>query len=172
MNSIDLLPVWAREAKARRVLIKILAVVQAVIFLLLIATVFLLNAWENQEQIRYAQLTEKLATRDPAPALLAEELHYVRAQAHYIQDFLAEILPAEFYSNWLRYIYRSTPENSTVQRIIYSHQQFQIIARTQYLANAHAHNANLTPYFTYVNTGRITFTDYGYTYEIFIFVGE
>ncbi|MCL2223752.1 MAG: hypothetical protein FWB96_02155 [Defluviitaleaceae bacterium] len=169
-DKIDLLPVWARNAKARKSLIKKLAVVQIVVFLLLIAGIFLLNDRERQMQERYAELYARLAALCDSPSEAAERLRVARLEGEYIYEFVAGFLPADFAAVSLEAIRLATPQNSTMTRINYERQEILIVSETSDLTSAETHRANLSQSFAYVHMGRITRTGDGYTYEIRIHI--
>ncbi|MCL2577588.1 MAG: hypothetical protein FWE27_06015 [Defluviitaleaceae bacterium] len=169
---MNLLPEWAQKAKARKSLIKNLAFAQTAIFLLLITGIFLLNAWEKQIRNHHSELSKKLSAFDTAPSEMAAELQSARTQATYIEEFLSEILPAAFDVNSLDFIQSATPENTSLTRINYEHQELLIVSRTNDLNNAETHRANLSQFFSYVYVGRITRTDDDYTYEMRIPIDE
>lgn len=163
---IDLMPPWAQEAKGRKSLIKILAVIQGAIFLLLIALAFALNYWKQQTQDLAETLSRQIAEFDSEPSRVAAELQATLIEISYEGEFLAAISSSSFVASHLEFIYEATPENVEILRIDYSRQELLIVSVAADLNIAEQHRANLSSYFTYVSTGRITRTEGGYTYEI------
>jgi Tfp pilus assembly protein PilN len=169
---IDLLPLWAKKTKARKSLIKILAFVQLVIFLLLIAGIFMLKASTQQAREHYNELTKQLAALDDEPAKIAEELRLMREWAIYIENHLSNNMPFTFDVSALDLIQPTTPENIVLTRISYADGELLIAGRTDNLDYAETHRANLSRYFEYVSVGRINRTGDGYSYEIIISFSE
>jgi hypothetical protein len=154
---IDLLPPWAQKAKARRKRIKILAAVQAVVFLLLATVIFFAKASEREAWNEYHTLSAKIDAFDPGHSRLADELAVARAET-YIEAFD---------SDWLDFILDSTPDGAVLQALSYNDSGFLISARTHDILTIEAHIANLSESFTYVSSGRLArMESHVYAYEI------
>jgi len=163
---MNLLPSWARKSKARKSLIKNLALIQTAIFLLLFAGIFLLKFHEKNVRNQHSELLIKLSAFDSAPSELARELQSARAQADYIYHILDEVIPPAFDVTSLEHIKSATPESATLVRINYENEEITVISRANNLNIAEIHRENLSQYFTYVNMGNINNTDDAFTYEI------
>ncbi|MCL2387775.1 MAG: hypothetical protein FWC89_09555 [Defluviitaleaceae bacterium] len=166
-KKIDLLPEWARNAKTTRKQIKILAVAQTAIFLILAAiTIFLLEQ-NQQAQAATQELTSRLTAFTSSPAEAAEALQAARAQANQTEELRTAALPPQIIREWLTIITQATPENATLTQIDYNQQELLIIATATNINTIETHRANLSHLFQNVRQGRITRVQEGeYTYEI------
>lgn len=161
---IDLLPPWAKKAKARRKHIIILAVVQIAVIFALSGTALLLHTLEQRAWAHARELSERVAAFAPAPAELAEALQAARVEAVYIEQFL-ENVPGYMDISPVEKILEATPVGATLLRVDYTGQDFLLIGTTDDINIIETHRTNLSQFF-YVTPGRITRTDETYTYEI------
>lgn len=170
-TEINLLPVWARNVKSRRKLVKILAAAQVVIFLVLAAAVAGLDSWEQETWSRSNELSNALAAFDSAPSEVAAELQSAREEAFYIEEFFAEA--GGFDAGRLDYIAVSTPDGAALARIDFAQNRLVLTGITADIDIMEIHRANLSEFFENVSTGRITLTDDGlFAYEIRVFFNE
>ncbi|MCL1844931.1 MAG: hypothetical protein FWF77_03410 [Defluviitaleaceae bacterium] len=155
---INLLPPDAQKAKKFRKRIKFLLLAQCGIFLLLGASIFLLN---NAERYVW-QASRALAERVSALAPEIEE----NTRALAIREILAETLPIEFDGEWLDRILFAIPDGTTLTRIDYNRGELLISAHTADINTIESHRANMAHLFTYVRAGHIRAYADGYSYEI------
>jgi hypothetical protein len=167
---IDLLPHWTRKTKARKFLLKVLAYVQVIIVLALVAAAFLLDATLLQSQNRRAELSQILSAFSTAPSQVAAELQAAIAEAAYIVEFFAGAQQSGLTADALGTIKLAAPQDATLLRLSYARQEIVIVSQTPCLLTAEDHRAELARFFTYVHMGRITRTSGGYTYEIHVFL--
>ena len=164
MNTINLLPPWAKKAKAQRRLTKIFAAIQIAVIFVLFAAWLALNALTEQAWARSREISQRIDALDSAPAEMAEALQTARAEAIYIYAFL-EIQPAYLDAEALDLIVAATPSNTTLLRLDYAAQIFLLTATAYDINIIEQHRANLTEFF-YVTSGHITRTNGVYVYEM------
>jgi hypothetical protein len=165
-HEIDLLPEWARNAKARKSLITKLALVQVALFVLMIAGIFLLREADENARANVMEIYARISARSTAPVEVARELETARAQTVYIEEFFADFLPACVAANALDSVYLATPEGVNITRISYERGEILITGEAEDLLCVEEHRATLSYAFMYVHMGRITRADNVYTYEI------
>jgi hypothetical protein len=170
MMKLNLLPKWAIAEQTRKKHIKMLAVAQAAIFLLLAGLFMFLYIWESHVSTNISEIRTRLASFSPAYAQAAEQLQLARAIALEEEIFL-EMMPRAFYIGYLLQILDATPQNATLTRIYYSgNGEITLFATTEALLTTETHRASLA--FPHVWMGRITRTAGIYAYEIHISMRE
>jgi len=159
---IDLMPLWAVKAKARRRLIIILTIIQLAIFLLLGMFILHVNVRGNQVREHYRELSAKIVALDNTPSLVAEELHIMRE----LYDYIKEITDDGFDSEWLRFVMLSLPHNAEFFRIDYGGNEMTLVAATADLTVVGQHREILYEFFEDVTLVRVSLNDGIYVYEI------
>lgn len=170
-TGIDLLPPWARNAKARRKQILILAV--AHVFVVLVGLVFFLGAWNRQIWSYTSELTARIAAFDTASVEVAERLCAARVEVVYIDKFLVDAIPVVFNGKWMDFILKAVPEGAVISRIDYGGNRFLIVGEAEDINVIEAHMADMSKFFSYVWLGWIMRREDGfYSYEVRSVVGE
>ncbi|MDR0272015.1 MAG: hypothetical protein LBI27_01670 [Clostridiales bacterium] len=162
-RQIDLLPPWAQNAKTSRKRIKIMAIAQIFILLVLIAIVFTLKIAERETWNYSRELSARIAAFDSMPMEIAEELYAARVVLEYSEEIYANV----FNSEWLDQIIEAAPEGAALARLEYNAAEIIVAGIAEDLLAVEAYRASLSEIFTYVQQGRVTrMQDGDYTYEI------
>jgi len=160
---INLLPPWAKQAKAQRRFIKILAAVQVAIFIVLAGVALLLHTLEERVLAQSRQLSNTIAAFDSAPAEMLAALHAARAEAVYIEQFL-EVIPDYFDAYVVGQIIATTPPNVNFLRLDFNGRHFTLLASVSDINTAEVHRQALAEFFD-VTLGGLTLVGDAYVYE-------
>jgi Tfp pilus assembly protein PilN len=143
MQKINLLPSWVQQRKHRRRVIRILAVVQVVVFLLLGGVFYIVMTAESRGREYTAQLSRQLVDMDREPTRVAEAAR----EAENIQRLTADIMETrfafDFDPRWLPAIIDTVPEGVALLSFDFSGNNIVLVAIASSLADIGTHQQRL-----------------------------
>ena len=170
MQKIDLLPPAARESKARRKQAVSIFCAQIMVLLIVAAGFFVLLLREQRATENILMLNTSLAAFDPAPAEVAARLDAARSIVAYIEELMYATPP--FRQEWLEIVAESVPEGAEIIGMDFRGQSLSLSGTAASIELIEQHRLGLGLYFSYVRSGGIARTDYGYTYELTVLLEE
>jgi Tfp pilus assembly protein PilN len=110
MQKINLFPIWVRQRKRRRQVIKSLLAAQVVVFLLVGGLFLLVQEMEARVMYRSATMAQALLEADPAPVILAEAVITAQGKQSELTHFIEERFPVIFNPDWFTLITDTAPD--------------------------------------------------------------
>jgi len=169
MKNIDLLPIWARKIKHRRIQAFIIATVQVVIFLSIFTVLFVFYTLAQREFAIENEWSARLQFIDPAWENAATTAAAAMSNAAQLESFLINNNTYPFDAAWFISMIETVPHEAEIVRMVYSDAEILITVRVAdiALAEIHRHNIASAALFYNVMLGRIIGLGEGfYSYEL------